>query len=223
MKELELFGVNEVFETIQGEATWTGTPAVFVRLQGCEVGCPWCDTKHTWALNPALETSANRMLAKTGDSPSYARLSSLEITNIVARFDAKHVVITGGEPCDYDLRDLVEDLRKARRTVQIETSGTSQVLAGAAWVTVSPKINMPGGRKVRADAVERANEIKMPVGKESDVEALKAFLALHPSVGGVVWLQPLSQSPKATKLCVEAATKNGWRLSLQTHKYLGVR
>ncbi len=40
--------VNEIFETIQGEATYTGTPAVFVRLQGCPVGCPWCDTKHTW-------------------------------------------------------------------------------------------------------------------------------------------------------------------------------
>ena len=40
--------INEIFDTIQGEAYFTGTPATFIRLQGCPVGCAWCDTKHTW-------------------------------------------------------------------------------------------------------------------------------------------------------------------------------
>ena len=41
--------INEIFDTIQGEAFYTGTPATFIRLQGCPVGCHWCDTKHTWS------------------------------------------------------------------------------------------------------------------------------------------------------------------------------
>ena len=48
--------VNEIFFTIQGEAAFTGTPAIFVRLQGCAVGCGWCDTKHTWSTNEKEET-----------------------------------------------------------------------------------------------------------------------------------------------------------------------
>ena len=42
------YPINEIFQTIQGEGVFTGLPAIFVRLQGCPVGCPWCDTRHTW-------------------------------------------------------------------------------------------------------------------------------------------------------------------------------
>ncbi len=51
------YPVNELFETLQGEGSFTGVPAIFVRLQGCPVGCPWCDTRHTWDLRPEAETS----------------------------------------------------------------------------------------------------------------------------------------------------------------------
>jgi 7-carboxy-7-deazaguanine synthase len=64
----------------------------------------------------------------------------------------------------------------------------------------------------------------MPVGKPADVERLARFIkdwGCEPDT--TIWLQPLSQSPKATALCVDAATANGWRVSIQTHKYLGVR
>ena len=59
--------ITEIFETIQGEATWTGTPSVFVRLQGCDVGCPWCDTKYSWSLDPAKEVALSAMLSKLDD------------------------------------------------------------------------------------------------------------------------------------------------------------
>lgn len=225
--------INEVFETIQGEAYYTGTPAVFVRLQGCDVGCPWCDTKHTWEVNAADAADLDHVLAKTGDSPAYANVTVDQLMEVIGRFRARHVVITGGEPCDYDLTELTAKvIGDGRRSVQIETSGTAQVRA-ADWsfVTVSPKVDMPGGRALVDATLARADEIKMPVGKPADIDRLRVVLdrsraaRAHRNLTGAphVWLQPLSQSEKATALCVEAATANGWRLSLQTHKYLGVR
>lgn len=217
--------VNEIFETMQGEAAFTGSPAVFVRLQGCPVGCPWCDTKHTWIVDHGRQVSLETVEAKTEDADTFALAGPEALAlRLVRATQARHVVITGGEPALYDLRAFSAALLQQGRTVQLETSGTQDIrISPDAWVTVSPKIGMPGGLKVRADAVWRANEIKMPVGKPADVEKLKAFLAEHPGHTSLVWLQPLSQSPKATALCVQAATENGWRVSVQTHKFLGVR
>lgn len=224
--------VNEIFETVQGEATFTGSPAVFIRLQGCPVGCPWCDTKHTWAVDPANSVSAPEMVSKVSDAPTFARMTPAELAaHVLATTRARHVVITGGEPALYDLRTLSALLIRAGRSVQLETSGTSEIrIDPRAFVTVSPKIGMPGGLNVRDDALARADEIKMPVGKPADVERLHAVMdrlmaAKDPRLDRIptVWLQPLSQSPKATALCVAAATANGWRVSIQTHKYLGVR
>lgn len=217
--------VNEIFETVQGEASWTGAPAVFVRLQGCDVGCPWCDTRHTWAIDPANEIPGSVMTAKAGDAPTFSRHSAADLAALIlGTTEARHVVITGGEPAMHDLVALSRELLDGGRSVQLETSGTAEVrIDPRAYVTLSPKIDMHGGLKVRRDAVLRADELKMPVGKPADVEKLKAFLAEYRFQGKRVWLQPLSQSPKATALCIEAATRNGWRISVQTHKFLGVR
>jgi len=217
--------VNEIFQTIQGEATWTGTPAVFVRLQGCPVGCAWCDTKHTWPLLDANAIKPVLMLAKTSDSVDFARMDVGAILAVVQGFEARHVVITGGEPCERDLVALTAALLEAGRSVQVETSGTAWVrVAPATFVTVSPKLDMPGGRLVRLDALKRADEIKHPVGKMSDWDKLVSrVLDRIPAPRSGVWLQPLSQNKTATALCVQLATAYGHRVSIQTHKYLGVR
>ena len=111
--------VNEIFNTIQGEAYWTGTPSTFVRLQGCPVGCPWCDTKHTWVVKPEMEEPAVRVLQKERDSETYGMMT---VEQIVGQCHRDHVVLTGGEPCMYDLYDLTNALRSENKTVQIETS-----------------------------------------------------------------------------------------------------
>lgn len=215
--------VNELFETIQGEATWTGTPSVFIRLQGCDVGCPWCDTKHTWKLEGAV-IPLSVVAGKQVDSATYAQAAPWELAEWCAP-RSKHVVITGGEPCVNDLTELTTMLIKMGKTVQIETSGTEPVrVHNATWVTVSPKMFMPGGRELVAQALERADEIKFPVGRPSDVERLSGLVTRYPGLAvKPIWLQPLSQNSKATALCVQEAIARQWRVSIQTHKTMGVR
>ncbi|MGF1723882.1 7-carboxy-7-deazaguanine synthase QueE [Photobacterium nomapromontoriensis] len=221
-----MYKINEVFETIQGEGTFTGVPAIFVRLQVCPVGCSWCDTKQTWNAEPQDHVSINDVMAKTADSPQWAELDSQGVVDllITQQYTAKHVVITGGEPCIYDLRPLTSALEIAGFQCQIETSGTSEVLATEqTWVTVSPKINMKAKLPVLASALERADEIKHPVGTQKDIEQLDALLAgkhLKPNV--CIALQPISQKPRATELCITTCIQRNWRLSIQTHKYLAI-
>lgn len=219
--------VNEIFDTLQGEAYWTGMPSTFVRLQGCDVGCPWCDTKHTWALSVGNVVSIQAMMEKTSDGPSYAVLEVPQLVGLIAGRLPRHVVITGGEPCQYDLDQLTYDLFEAGKSVQVETSGTQPIRADMrTYITVSPKVGMPGGFEVLDEVLGRAHEIKMPVGKPHDIEIVASIMQrlLHMDAGQPhVWLQPLSTSAKATALCVQAATERGWRVSLQTHKYAGLR
>jgi 7-carboxy-7-deazaguanine synthase len=221
-----VYKINEVFETIQGEGVFTGVPAIFVRLQICPVGCAWCDTKHTWQAEPENETDFNTVMAKTGDSPLWTNVTADDIVNRLNSngYTAKHIVITGGEPCLYDLLPLTELLENNGYRCQIETSGTEPILTSAdTWVTVSPKINMKGKRTVLTSALSRANEIKHPVGTEKDIEQLEALLKdkiLRDDV--TIALQPISQKPRATELCVETCIARNWRLSVQTHKYLAI-
>ena len=135
----------------------------------------------------------------------------------------KHVVMTGGEPCLFDLAPLCDLLEKQGRTVQIETSGTEPIgnVSKTVWVTVSPKINQAGGRKVLPEALARANEIKMAVATQKEIDQLRSCLSHAPEA--LIYLQPISQGVEATKLCVEAAMANDWRVSVQVHKYLAVR
>jgi len=214
--------VNELFETVQGEATFTGMPSTFVRLQGCDVGCPWCDTKYTWAVDPAHAATLADIVSKVDPSPAFASVTVDQLMMTLMPSRSRHLVLTGGEPCVYDLTELSGRMIAEGWTVQVETSGTEPIrIDPRAWVTVSPKIDMPGGKTFRPDAWQRANEIKMPVGKHADVLLLIDMIAeLGPAL---VWLQPLSMSPKATALCMDAARRNGWRISVQTHKFLGVR
>ncbi|MGF1869623.1 7-carboxy-7-deazaguanine synthase QueE [Photobacterium indicum] len=221
-----MYKINEVFETIQGEGTFTGVPAIFVRLQVCPVGCSWCDTKQTWDAEPTDYASLDDIMAKKGDSPLWTNIDAQGIVTLLQDqgYTARHVVITGGEPCIYDLVPLTAALETAGFNCQIETSGTSEVLATEnTWVTVSPKINMKAKLPVLASALSRADEIKHPVGTSKDIEQLDALIdgvTLKQNV--TIALQPISQKPRATDLCIETCIKRNWRLSIQTHKYLAI-
>jgi 7-carboxy-7-deazaguanine synthase len=217
------YPVNNIYPCVQGEGVQTGVAMVLLRLHGCGVGCPWCDTKETWDFVPEDEgTTLDEVL---GTTTRYVWLDAETIASTIAeRFAGpKWVLLTGGEPAQYHLVPLVEALHRRGYKVAIETSGTESghFDAGLDWVCVSPKLNMPGGKAFRLDTLSSADEIKFVVGKPDDIAVLEDLLAqatLKPDAQ--ILLQPVSQSPKATRLCIDTVQTRGWRLSIQIHKYL---
>ncbi len=162
------------------------------------------------------------MLAKADAATTWAEMTGQQIADAVSAMAPRHFVITGGEPCAQPIGGMLQALSRLGR-VQVETSGTQYVDAGSdVWVTVSPKIDMPGKMKVLRQALARANEIKMPVAGLYDLEALDGLLE-DASTTAEIWLQPVSQDAGATELCMEVCAARNWRLSLQTHKYAGIR
>ena len=215
--------INEIFDTVQGEAYFTGTPATFIRLQGCPVGCHWCDTKHTWSEGlDKHQITIEEMLKKIKDSPKWASVKETDVVDIVTKLRPRHFVLTGGEPCSQDIFELTK-LLASIGSVQVETSGTHEIkVYKKTFVTVSPKIEMLGGLKILSSALNRANELKMPINCLKDVQNLQK-LVKKVNYSRLVWLQPVSQKEENTDLCVQTAMNNNWRISIQTHKYMGVR
>lgn len=100
----DIFFVNEIFASLQGEGVWTGTPSVFVRFQGCLCRCPFCDTKYTWRLGKPNDESID-FAARKADAPKYATTSADELVEFILNTypSIPHVVFTGGEPFLFDL------------------------------------------------------------------------------------------------------------------------
>jgi 7-carboxy-7-deazaguanine synthase len=227
--------VNEVFFSIQGEATHTGTPAMFIRTQGCPVGCPFCDTKHTWFNLARNSGDMESVISKAGaPSPKWANIPVEDLVALWAGKRTPLIVITGGEPLLYpeEIMDFCLALEKAEMpvTIQIETSGTHAIPAYFLtkpfhylqfWVTVSPKYQMPGELPLLPTTMELADELKFPIGNTGDIGKMYDVLEQYPS-NCRIWLQPISQDPEATKLCVDLCLRAGFSLSLQTHKFAGL-
>ena len=213
--------VNNIYPCIQGEGCNTGIPMVMLRLQGCEVGCPFCDTKETWEKSSIFQMPT--IQEALSQSPKWTMQDE---QNIMLYLQEQYpnftwILVSGGEPAQYDLSTLVGLLHDYGHKVAIETSGTEEVMGNFDWVCVSPKIDMPGKKVIKQQAILRADEIKMVIGKPGDFEKLDTLLRdFKPDCQ--ICLQPMSRSAKATQLCIEECQKRGYRLSIQTHKYLGV-
>lgn len=221
------YPVNNWYATVQGEGVHTGVPMILLRLQGCGVGCPFCDTKETWEVEPAFEVDHDDLLPKDA-SPTYTRITGSELVHIFRTElppNIKWVMLTGGEPARLPLKHLITALHDGGYKVALETSGTEvgHLGAGVDWVCVSPKIDMPGGKQIQPDAISSADEIKMVIGKPADLEKLEHLLTTNSLKEGVtICLQPMSESKKATAICIDHCLARGWRLSIQTHKLINI-
>lgn len=223
---MTIYAVNDIYPSIQGEGRMTGTPMVILRLQGCEVGCQWCDTKETWFKD--LTKQGKSIPDILGKSDQWAYIRSVELSEYInnVRGNIQWVLLTGGEPSNHNLSYLVRHLSGYGIKVQLETSGTEDGHLGLPidWVTVSPKYRMPGRKKIIPEVVRTADEIKMVITKRKDFDLLERLLE-HCKVDPdrtMIGIQPVSLSEKVTKLCVEMAMNKGWNLSIQTHKYLEI-
>jgi len=192
--------VMETFVSIQGEGYHTGVPSFFIRVGGCDVGCHWCDVKESW--DPA-------------------RHPLVKVEDVVAQVppQLETVVVTGGEPLLYDLTYLTYLLKKAGKKVHLETSGSSPFTGRFDWVCLSPKrFLLP-----KPEAYYHADELKVIVYNKMDFPFAEEQAA-KVSPGTRLYLQPeWSRREKMLPLIIDYITTHPrWRLSVQTHKYLGL-
>lgn len=201
MMTSDMYTVNEIFYSLQGEGYYTGMPSVFVRLSGCNLACEFCDTDHRHGTPMSLP----------------------QIIDEVNRYPlARLIVLTGGEPSLWIDDNFVRALKNCTdKRITIETNGTRPLPDGIDWVTLSPKWTVAGGDTLPC-VLDECDELKV-VYTGQDLAQYAHIRAKHR------FLQPCftpdtAQRKKNLQQCVEAVLNNpGWRLSLQTHRVLNIR
>lgn len=234
--------VHSIFDTIQGEGIFAGRPALFLRLGGCNLQCPNCDTEYT--------DKTKKLTIK----------QIIELIHTTRSDNTNLVVITGGEPFRQSLGVLIHKLTEEEGLlVQVETNGT---LFDASIDYNNPRLFIMCSPKTGAvnkklqpfisayKYVGGANELSIPYEELMDHhnprlledhslmpdglprQALghtaKPFLARpHEGFTGEVFLQPIDRQDDYlnslhTKAVVESCIANGYRLCLQLHKFIGV-
>lgn len=203
MQELN---VNEVFYSIQGEGYRAGCPTVFVRLMGCDQTCGFCDTEFTsgraLALQDIHDTARAAMGLRQSDSA-----------------DGAWLTWTGGEPMLQLTRDIADYFRKLGWKQAVETNGAHPVPRGVFdWVACSPKVAEHVLAKNLPDGVDELRYVRHAGHQSIPSPSIKAqVFYLSPAFDG--------NRPVAANVarCVELVkTFPGWRLSVQSHKLLGV-
>lgn len=206
------YSVKELFYTLQGEGAQTGRPAVFLRFAGCNLWtglerdragavCTFCDTDFVGADGPGG--------GKFKDAETLARAAA-EAWPAGGR---PFVVCTGGEPLLQLDAELIEALHAQGFEIAVETNGTIAAPDGVDWICVSPKADAP--------LVQRSgDELKLVYRQEKTPPEAFADLAFD-----FFFLQPMDGPSLAahTAAAIEyCKTHPQWRLSVQTHKVLGI-
>jgi len=196
-----LLPLMEEFYSLQGEGIHSGKPAYFVRIGGCDVGCYWCDVKESW--NPEIHplTSADLIVRNAAACP------------------ARAIVVTGGEPLMYNLDYLCSELKKRNILTYLETSGAYPLTGAWDWICLSPKKK----KEPLAPLYSLANELKVIIFENDDFEwaednarkvAQGCHLLLQPE-----WSRRKEMMPRVIDY---VKTHTDWRISLQSHKYMGI-
>lgn len=195
------YPIVETFHSVQGEGTWTGVNAFFIRLGGCDVGCTWCDTKQSW------------------NAKRYPQYQVKDLAAAAKEVNPAIVVITGGEPLMHDLNPLTKAIKDLKMQVHLETSGAHPFSGDFTWVTFSPKQFKPPHPSIYS----HANELKVVVTNQEDLTWAEQQAALV-TPETLKYLQPEWSSPQSKDLVFNYVLQHPqWRISLQTHKMLQVR
>ena len=194
------YPIVEIFHSVQGEGFHAGMPHVFVRFGNCNLRCTWCDT----------------------DFLTFEEMHVDDVVNQVLSHGCERVIFTGGEPALQDLATIGGRLKEAGCTLSIETNGTVEVDPIIDWICVSPKDQVYPGVAIRQRS---GDELKVVyVGQDLGMYTeLRDGFTHH-------FLQPCYLDEASVEAngrafaAVESVVKQspGWRLSLQTHKWMGV-
>ena len=195
------YNIVEIFHSVQGEGYRSGIPHVFIRFGVCNLRCEWCDTNFD----------------------VYEQKSVAEIMEVIGQFPCKNIIFTGGEPMLNDLWPLARVLKKDGYHLSVESNGTVAIPAGLLdWICISPKDQMYPNVSIKQRA---GDELKcVYVGQPlSMYDGLKEGFSHH-------FLQPCYDEEASVEengrsfALTEAVVKENpqWRLSLQTHKWMGI-
>jgi 7-carboxy-7-deazaguanine synthase len=209
--------LSEVFYSIQGEGATAGLPAVFVRLQGCTVGCTWCDTKYSWDSEAGRATDLDALLEEASGFP------------------CRRVVITGGEPLESSFfAPLACALGSRGFAIEVETSGTlpppAELDPAIQW-NVSLKLAGSGvdeAKRIRPDAIRGflSREVwwKFVVTDDGDLGEVLRLAERFALPRGRVLLQPEAVRREdlleRSQWVVEACKRHGFRFSPRLHVLL---
>ena len=151
--------INEIFLSVQGEGLYTGVPSVFVRVAGCNLNCPWCDSAYAKSDESGTEIPTSSLLEK------------------IREYNVEHVVITGGEPTIYadDLKVLCKDLIALNKKITIETNSTIYVDCNPHLLSLSPKLYQGWDEEIIKKNLSKNCDIQIKIVVDSIEEAVDAL------------------------------------------------
>lgn len=195
-----IYPIVEIFHSVQGEGFHAGIPHVFVRFGNCNLRCEWCDT----------------------DFLTYDERSLESIVDEVLSYNCDRVIFTGGEPALQDLSTIGSSLKKEGVSLSIETNGTIEVDPIIDWICVSPKDQLYPNAKI---IQRQGDELKVVYcGQSLDMyDDLKVGFTHHFIQPCYLDSESVEENGRSFQAVEEIVKESeGWRLSLQTHKWMGV-
>lgn len=189
--------INEIFYSVQGEGLHAGRPAHFIRFSGCNLHCPFCDTKHEEGVMMTDEEILEKI-----------------------NFGSNMVVLTGGEPTLFIDEQFIRKLNNLGKYVCIETNGTHELPKGKFFVTLSPKFEFVSKAELK---IKRASELKVVWNGENNMYRYSDIVAKHRFIQPCD-TQDKEKNAQIMQEVVEYVKEHPeWRVSVQTQKILNVR
>ncbi len=194
--------VAEDFYSVQGEGANAGKAAYFIRLAGCDVHCPFCDSKNTWNTDGKTVMHIDSIATRASSSAS------------------KNVVITGGEPLMHNLEPLCKALKDKGLSIWLETSGTHPISGMFDWICVSPKASRPPLDEV----LDVADELKAIITDAGSFDFAEQCALKVPKRCSLTLQAEWDNRAAVYPLIFDYVLGHPeWKISIQAHKILNIR
>lgn len=197
----KVYNIVEIFHSVQGEGFRSGIPHVFIRFGVCNLRCEWCDTNFD----------------------DYEQKSVADIMDVVNKFSCKNIIFTGGEPMLNDLWPLARVLKQQGCHLSVESNGTVAIPDGLLdWICISPKDQMYPNVSIKQ---RTGDELKcvyvgQPLAMYDELVDGFTHLFLQPCYDEKATVEDNGRGFALTESVVKENPR--WRLSLQTHKWMGI-